>query len=1005
VSRRGAGIKRARGAGRARPTSRYTHDVPSPDFQAQMARARAALERGRGTEALAALGQALRSPSLRRDDELVVRCAQAEAWLLQDDIDQASASLGRPPDSLRESIDPARLSDLWRLHGRIASARGDQSRAIALLSRALRHAEQSHDSRAIGLAHYELALAYRKVGDVAIVREHLNQAASALHAAGDRRHLALTHSLSGIAFAEAGRHDDSMAALRQGEQLAAQAGADDVRALICGNEANVAMMRHRHEQALALAERSVALHEASGSPHGLAIALATLGQICVRLGNLGGAERALNRALAVRSPVQFHETTGAVYDTLTEIHLVRGSYEQAEVFLGKARDAYGAYGRQTSRWYEWSIRLLGARLALRRGELDDALRQADDMLAERGVPPADGIQAELVAAEALLAAGRGDDAEARVAAAGGRLDPRAMPGIWGAFLRVRAGILARSQRVTEAYHDLAQSASTFVMLGERYQAALTHLALGLLLGGAGARSAAQRHLDEAVRAFTELGASPDLEAARAALATLSGTSAGPYLPSPADADDVIVKRLVDAAVMPDLLAIEVATTMVEACGGDAAAVFVETGGEDVRVVAAAGCEPAAAALLARSATTGSAYGGGTLAIEPLGRDRDGPRRVVLVSPRPIGHATARRARMIASVARQGFELSAAREGLSGAAAPAADWRLDALVPGFVCASAAMNGVVDQVRRLQETHLTVLITGESGTGKELVARAIHVGSPRGTARFLAFNCTTTTRDLADSQLFGHRRGAFTGAIDDQPGLARSADGGTLFLDEIGDVPIEVQPKLLRFLEEGEILPVGDSRPQKVDVRVIAATNADLEQRVAEGRFREDLFYRLAVIRIHVPPLRERAEEIPHLVAYFLRESADRLGKADVRLSTEALDLLCRFWWPGNVRQLRNEIQRAVALGPAGGTIGVDHLSSEMAALQGPAGLDLAPVRSRSARTLADAVAEVEREAIRETLRRTVGNISEGARQLGLTRRGLYLKMQRLGLKQAGIVDTE
>ena len=228
----------------------------------------------------------------------------------------------------------------------------------------------------------------------------------------------------------------------------------------------------------------------------------------------------------------------------------------------------------------------------------------------------------------------------------------------------------------------------------------------------------------------------------------------------------------------------------------------------------------------------------------------------------------------------------------------------------------MQRVVDQVQRLQGNDLTVLITGESGTGKELIARAIHAGSLRSAATFLPYNCTTTTRELADSQLFGHRRGAFTGAVNDQPGLIRAAAGGTLFLDEVGDLPFDVQPKLLRFLEQSEILPVGDTRPQSVDVRVLAATNADLEQRVAEGKFREDLYYRLSVIRIHIPPLRQRRDEIPHLATFFLRESADRLGKPDVQLSAEVLSLFASYWWPGNVRQLRNEVQRAVALATPG-----------------------------------------------------------------------------------------
>jgi DNA-binding NtrC family response regulator len=318
----------------------------------------------------------------------------------------------------------------------------------------------------------------------------------------------------------------------------------------------------------------------------------------------------------------------------------------------------------------------------------------------------------------------------------------------------------------------------------------------------------------------------------------------------------------------------------------------------------------------------------------------------------------------------------------------------------------MTRVVEQVQRLQGNDLPVLITGESGTGKELIARAIHVGSHRAGAMFLPYNCTTTGRDLADSQLFGHRRGAFTGAVSDQPGLVRSAAGGTLFLDEIGDLPLDVQPKLLRFLEQSEIMPIGETRPLRVDVRVLAATNADLEQRVSEGRFREDLYYRLSVIRIHVPPLRERREEIPHLSTFFLREASERLGKPDVHLSSETLDVFSQYWWPGNVRQLKNEIQRAVALSASGRTIEPAHLSPEIShtRLMTPSPTAPAP-RVRPGANLASAVEQMERDMIQTALDRAGGNISETARALGLTRRGLYLKLKRLGLEsRTAEVDT-
>jgi DNA-binding NtrC family response regulator/tetratricopeptide (TPR) repeat protein len=983
--------------------------VPSSSVQAVLTRAAGALERGRGPEAAEILAPLLKSSTLPREDELAVRCALAEAWLLQDDPDHAATALGRSPDTLRESVSAGRLSALWRLHGRLASTRGDQSRAIALQGRALKQAETAHDSRAIGLAHYELGQCYRQVGDVAIVREHITKAASALHAAGDRRHLALVHSLSGITLAQVGRYDEAMGALRQAERLAAVAQADDVLATVCGNQANVKMLEHRYEQALALAERSVTIHEAHGSGHGLAVALATLGQICVRLGDLARAEDALHRALDVRSPIQFHETTGAVFDTLAQIHLIRGTYEAAADFLGRAREAYGAYGRETSHWYDWSVKVLGARLALRRGALDEAVVRADEILAA-SAPPFDALQATLIASEALILAGRLDEAERRVSAAGDALDPRGAPAAWGEYLRLRGALQARSGAAADAYHDFSQSATLLDLLGERYQAALSHLALGRLVASTGARSAAERHLGRALDTFTELGAERDADDTREARALLTAVGSGEYLASPTDADDAVVRRIVDAAALPDLLGRETAQALVEAAAGDAGVVFT-TGGGETRILAWAGHDEAAArALAARAQQAGAQHGGpqqagqtqerGAVYVETLGRSPEGVLMTAVASPRPIGHPVMRRLRMIAAVARQGFALCSARDRSAESADPSVDRSLEPLLPGFLSASAAMSRVVEQIQRLQTNDLTVLITGESGTGKELVARAVHSGSHRSAAMFLPYNCTTTGRDLADSQLFGHRRGAFTGAVSDQPGLVRSAAGGTLFLDEIGDLAFDVQPKLLRFLEQSEIMPVGETRPQRVDVRVLAATNADLEQRVAEGKFREDLYYRLSVIRIHIPPLRERREEIPLLSTYFLREASERLGKPDILLSSEALDLFSQYWWPGNVRQLKNEIQRAVAMSAPGGTIAPEHLSPEIGTsrLAGttPLGGRRAPRAGLPATTLAAAVDDMERDMIQAALDRSAGNISETARALGLTRRGLYLKLRRLGL---------
>jgi DNA-binding NtrC family response regulator len=293
---------------------------------------------------------------------------------------------------------------------------------------------------------------------------------------------------------------------------------------------------------------------------------------------------------------------------------------------------------------------------------------------------------------------------------------------------------------------------------------------------------------------------------------------------------------------------------------------------------------------------------------------------------------------------------------------------------------------------------VLITGESGTGKEIVARAIHTFSDRKAKPFIPFNCTAIPREMLESQLFGHRRGSFTGADRDHAGMIGAARDGTLFLDEIGELGLDLQPKLLRFLESSEICPVGESTPFTVNVRIVAATNSDLAQLVKDGRFREDLYYRLNVIPLHVPPLRERRDEIPALVRFFVAQSAAQDKKGDVRVSDDTMEhlLLCR--WPGNVRQLQNEIRRMVALAVPGSVLTPDALSPEVfnarLAPRAPANRFEMVVSLKD--KIAPTFARIEREMIRLALREHDGNLDATARALGISRKGLYLKRQRFGL---------
>jgi len=311
----------------------------------------------------------------------------------------------------------------------------------------------------------------------------------------------------------------------------------------------------------------------------------------------------------------------------------------------------------------------------------------------------------------------------------------------------------------------------------------------------------------------------------------------------------------------------------------------------------------------------------------------------------------------------------------------------------------MRDMMALARRVATANVSVLVTGESGTGKEVIARAIHQHSSRAGKPFVPFNCTAVPRDMLDSQLFGHRRGAFTGADRDNPGVIRGARDGTLFLDEIGELGIDLQPKLLRFLESGEICPLGESAPLTVNVRIVAATNMNLEAAVREGRFREDLFYRLNVIRLTLKPLRERRDEIPTLVNHFLMLAAEELHKTHLRIAEETIERLVLYSWPGNVRQLQNEIRRMVALAESDTVLAPSALSpaiqreTDAAARPRGNGRELAvPLTDKLHPTLS----RIEREMIKVALREHDGQLEAAAQALGISRKGLYLKRQRFGL---------
>jgi len=318
---------------------------------------------------------------------------------------------------------------------------------------------------------------------------------------------------------------------------------------------------------------------------------------------------------------------------------------------------------------------------------------------------------------------------------------------------------------------------------------------------------------------------------------------------------------------------------------------------------------------------------------------------------------------------------------------------------IIGSSAAMAEVLRLIASAAASSIPALIEGETGTGKELVARAIHRASDRAEGPFIAVNCAAFAETLLESELFGHRRGAFTGAATDEPGLFRAASGGVILLDEVGEMPLAMQAKLLRVLQENEITPVGDTRPQKVDVRVLSATNRDLGAAVTAKSFRADLYYRIAVFPIRLPPLRQRREDIPLLANRFLMLSSQQSGKRIGAIDSDALAALVRYDWPGNVRQLQNEIERAVALTADGQTIARSHLwaavsgSGAVNAMRDSAAATSQDDLASFSEPLAKARAAFEARYIAAVLARTGGNVAQAARALGISRVALHKRIKQ------------
>ena len=888
---------------------------------------------------------------------------------------------------------------------------GDHPKAIALLKSILR--DLPEEGAEVGAVYTALARVYRSITEYPIARDYSHRALDSYRQSGDWRGLAEAYFGLAAADVHEGRYEESLENFGQTIKLVGDHPASFMLGRTYANMAGACWFLKRPQEGIQYLEKAINYYERTDHKNSAANGYNNLGVNLVLMGQWDRAQGVFERALALAAE---GDDRGAevpmILDSLGELRMLRGDLEEARGYLERSLALSAEKG---NKWYQGQTqRTLGrCYLAMKEGAkalvtLKKALELAEVIGDRQAI-----CESRLLLAEASLEHGETEESAANLKSLAQLItDAPTNLLLAGEAQRLHGLVeMARGDAALAAQH-FGRSVSMFDMLGDRYRSARAHHELGRAYAMAQPERAAE-HLSHAVNIFRELGARVDLERAEEATAELDQTRPQQLLQR-----DTVVQlltlRLAEAVASRELLLRELAAVIRQETNCSKVVVIEPDEGGRQRVVIAHGCVKNESTALADEFATLKKE----VQIESFGKKQNvavitlkssnAPPATLLISPReraelPGGLSLDPLLRVV----ELGMDVCALRvRGRTGQGTEEESALAGAsLMPGFIHSSPAMTRLVEEVHKIRSSDVTVLVTGESGTGKELVARAIHALSSRRDKVFVPFNCTAVPKELSEGYLFGYRRGAFTGAVKDSAGVIRTAVGGTLFLDEIGDLPIDVQPKILRFLQEGEIQPLGEQRPLKVDVRIIAATNSDLEEMVAQGRFREELYYRLNVIRLRVPPLRERRSEIPTIVNYYVNHYSAKFGRSDIQITPQAIDLLMVAEWPGNVRQLCNEVQRVIARSEDGTIITPEQLSPELRHMGAPVtppgtvtpigagGTGSSVTVPLQNVTLADALAEVERRMIAEALRKHNGNISRAARELGLTRRGLYLKLER------------
>jgi transcriptional regulator with GAF, ATPase, and Fis domain/tetratricopeptide (TPR) repeat protein len=891
---------------------------------------------------------------------------------------------------------------------------GDHPKAISMLKSALRELEDDTSPEA-GAIFAGLARVYRSINEYSIARDYSEKALDIYRQRGDWKGLAEAYFGIALADHQEGHPELSLDNFKQALKLIGDHTATYLLGKIYNNMASAAWWLKRPHEGIQYLQKAIGYYERTDHKTNAAIAYNNLGVNLILIGQWDNAQKALERSLEIAEqldPKVVH--TPMMLDSLGELCMLRGDLDEATNYLERAVAIATEHG---NKWYACqALRTLArCQLAMKSDTASHTAEKAREV-AKRISDRHSLLETEILLAESSLNAGDLNACEAFLQSVLEQTSESEsdLPLAGEAHHVHGLAAMALSDAGSAAQH-FGRSLSIFDLVGDRYRSGRAHHELGRSYLSTQPDLAAE-HLSRAVSIFRELGARRDLERAEAALMAHDQTPRQQQLRRDAAAQ-LITMRLAEAVASRGLLLRELAAVIRQETKAKRVIILEPDEEQKLKIVVADGytqseAEEIASQLCAVEDEPGkdrlaAKIDAGLITL----KSSNALAATVLVAPASsIKTVDGLALEPLLRVVELGMDLCALRARTQSAQSP--DQEVAAagtgLLPGFIHSSPAMTRLVEEVNKIRSSDVTVLVTGESGTGKELVARAIHALSSRREKIFVPFNCTAVPKELSESYLFGHRRGAFTGAVADSPGVIRSAAGGTLFIDEVGDLPLDVQPKLLRFLQEGEIQPLGEQKPTYIDVRIIAATNTDLEDLVAQGRFREDLYYRLNVIRLRVPPLRERRSEVPLIVNYYINHYSAKFGRHDIRITPQTVDLLMVADWPGNVRQLCNEVQRIVARAENATVITPEHLSPELrqmgvptvppasVSVLSPTSSGRAEVVSLEHSTLADALEEVERRMISDSLRRHKGNISRAARELGLTRRGLYLKLDRYGI---------